>query len=110
MADVETQDPVDPPTRNLFLRILAAAFWFLFIFLMTSGLAGGIVGAMAGTDLNTAGMSASEAYKAGGDSGRTAASEFMTAYGPWINLAGLLIWLGLLIPGFLPGVSKHKKA
>jgi len=64
---------------------------------------------MAGTELNTTGLSVSEVYSAGAQSGGTATTEFMKVHGLKVNLAGLVIWLALSITGILPGVSKFKK-
>jgi hypothetical protein len=95
--------------RNIFIRIILAVIWLILTIFIGHILAGGIAGGMAGSEIPTAGLDMSGAYEAGQQAGAQAAAELMANHGGKIILAEVILWLVLLVLGFLPGTTKYKK-
>ena len=106
--EVSTSDKV---TRNIFIRIIAALFWFLVTIFIGHAIVGGVIGGMAGSEVSGgAAMSVGEAAGAGAAAGQQASAQFMQTHGGKVFLVELIFWLGMVITGKFPWVSKFKKA
>lgn len=95
--------------RNIFIRVLAAIFWLLLTILIVHMIVGGVVGGMSGSEVG-AGKSIGDAYKAGAAAGQQASINFFNAHGGKVFLIELALWVGLLITGRYPWVSKYKQS
>jgi len=87
--------------RSLIARILFSILWLIPIIILVQMLVGGVVGGMAGA--GTGG------FEAGKTAGEAAANEFFSAYGLYVFLGEILLWIVLCFFGKLPGTSKLKK-
>jgi hypothetical protein len=95
--------------RNLFIRILCGLTWLIVTIFLGHVVVGGIIGAIAGSEVSTSSLQFSDAYQAGRNAGSEASQKFFTEHGGKVFLAELCLWLALLITGIFPGVSKFKK-
>ncbi len=94
--------------RNIIIRILAGIFWFLVTVFVGHFIIGGVIGGMAGAQISGTVMSVGEAAGAGAAAGQQASAQFMAVHGGKVFLIELIVWLGLLITGKYPWVSKIK--
>ncbi len=88
--------------RAVLARVLFGVLWFIPIALSIQMTAGAIVGAMAGTEV--------QSFGGGYSAGQEAATIFFAKYGSLLLLAEVAITAGLSVSGVLPGTGKWKKA
>lgn len=100
-------NPVTQEKRHFGIRLLAGVFWLLLTMLLGLALVGGIVGGTV--ELNTTGMTFSEAYSVGQSAGGEASMQFMEAHSGKAILSLFISWLVLSFLGVYPWVSKYKK-
>ena len=94
--------------RSMVVRVIAAIFWFIVTVLIVHMIVGGVIGGMAGAEV-APGKTISDSYNAGAVAGQQASMQFMNAHGGKVFLAECLLWLGLVITGKYPWVSKFKR-
>ena len=87
--------------RNIFLRCVFSVLWLIPVVLVINIAIGAIVGGFAGSQTVT--------FQEGHAAGQQASMAFFQAYGRFIYIAELIVWLALCVLGKLPGTSKFKK-
>jgi len=103
------EDTITQEKRNVLVRIVVGVFWFILTLLLGLAITGAIVGGVSSSEINTAGMSISEAYAVGQQMGGNVTLEFMTNHSGKVILGLFIVWVSLSFLGVYPGVSKYKK-
>ena|SRR2546425_2961852 len=93
--------PAQRRERNLAVRILFGALWFIGFRILTGALIGGVVGAIAGASTTS--------FEAGQSAGYHASTEFFGKYGVIVSVVQVLAFIPLCVFGLLPGVRRYKK-
>lgn len=96
--------------RSLFIRIPCGFIWLIVTIILGHVIVGGIIGGMAGSEVDSSSLQISEAIQAGRNAGTDASQKFFTVHGGKVFLAELCVWLALLITGIYPGVGKLKRS
>jgi len=92
---------MEQPERNIFLRCVFSMLWLIPVMLVINITVGAIVGGFAGSQTVT--------FQEGHAAGQQASIAFFKAYGRFVYVTELIVWLALCVLGKLPGTSKFKK-
>ncbi len=101
-ASTEPLQETPRDRRNIAVRIVFSLLWLILLIFVIHIVVGVIVGAMAGSNVTT--------FEEGAVVGEAASVAFFSAYGQFVYVGELVLWLLLSVLGMLPGTAKYKRA